>query len=44
MDDDVLLYETLLEDLIRSMQQHSTAFMATGALAQTVLHMIAAGT
>ena len=30
VDDDVLLYETFLEDLIRSMQQHPAAFMATG--------------
>ena len=30
VDDDVLLYETFLEDLIRSMQQRPSFFMATG--------------
>lgn len=30
VDDDVLLYETFLEDLITSMQQRPSFFMATG--------------
>ena len=32
VDDDVLLYETFLEDLIRSMQQRPSFFMATGPI------------
>ncbi len=30
VDDDVMLYETFLEDLIRSMQHCPSFFMATG--------------
>ena len=30
VDDDVLLYETFLENLITSMQQRPSFFMATG--------------
>ena len=35
VDDDVLLYVTFLEDLISSMQEDATVFMATGLLLLT---------
>ena len=38
VDDDVLLYDTFLEDLITSMQQRPSFFMATGEIQLCALH------